>query len=324
MGFRLLLMTNLEPEDSRAMVESWPEKLRQEISRMEIHLATTPEQAGAVIGSVDAAYGKVEPDLFAAASALKWIQSPQAGPDPSFYHQALVDSDVVVTNMRGIFSDHIGAHIMAYVLGFSRGLPIYHARQAERRWQPGAVTTYLPEATALIVGVGAIGAEAARLCAAFGMRVIGVDPKVAEPPEGMTRLVEAGALAQVLPEADFVIVTAPETPATQGLFDANKFALMKDSAYFINIGRGATVVLDDLNTALRTDEIAGAALDVFQVEPLPADHALWDAPGMVITPHVATIGPYLNDRRTEVFLDNCYRFAAGRALRNVVDKSVWF
>ena len=324
MGVRLLLLTNLENDESRSMVEAWPAKLMETIPGMEVHLAATAEEARAVIGSIDAAYGKVEPDLFSEATNLKWIQSPQAGPDPSFYHQALVESDVVVTNMRGIFSDHIGAHIMAFVIGFARGLPTYALRQFERRWQPGVDTVYLPEATALIVGVGAIGAEAARLCAAFHMNVIGVDPRRTESPAGMTRLVDPEWLDKVLPEADFIIVTAPETPATQGLFDRHKFALMKKSAFFINIGRGATVVLDDLNTALRTGEISGAALDVFQVEPLPADHALWDAPGMVITPHVATVGPYLNDRRTEVFLENCRRFDAGKDLLNVVDKTVWF
>lgn len=324
MGFRLLLLTNLENDDSRSMVEAWPDTLRSEIPDMVVHLATTAEQARTVIGTVDAVYGKVEPDLFAAAARLKWIQSPQAGPDPSFYHQALVDSDVMVTNMRGIFSDHIGAHIMALVTGFARGLPTYLKRQSERNWQPDVETVFLPEATALIVGVGAIGAEAARLCAAFEMTVVGADPRTTEPPAGMARLVGAESLDDVLPEADFVIVTAPETPATQRLFDSGKFKLMKNSAFFINIGRGATVVLDDLNAALRAGEIRGAALDVFQIEPLPADHALWDAPGMVITPHVATVGPYLNDRRTGVFLENCRRFDAGKPLLNIVDKAVWF
>ena len=103
-----------------------------------------------------------------------------------------------------------------------------------------------------------------------------------------------------------------------------KFARTKGTAFFINIGRGATVVLDDLDTALRAGTIAGAALDVFEIEPLPQDHPLWDAPGMVITPHVATAGPYLDDRRTALFLDNCRRFDAGLELRNVVDKANWF
>ena len=99
---------------------------------------------------------------------------------------------------------------------------------------------------------------------------------------------------------------------------------MKASAFFINIGRGATVVLDDLNEALRHGELAGAGLDVFQVEPLPSDHPLWSAPGVLITPHAAGVGPYLDDRRTDLFVDNCIRFDQERPLRNVVDKERWF
>jgi phosphoglycerate dehydrogenase-like enzyme len=324
MGFRLLLLDNLETEETRGMVEAWPGRLREEIPGVDVHLAHSEAEADAVIGGIDAAYGKLGPELFAKARRLRWIQSPQAGPDPSFYHPALVESDVVVTNMRGIFSDHISAHILAFLLTFARGLHVYLDRQRAHLWRPGAPTVFLPESTAVIVGVGAIGAETARLCAELGMTVIGVDPRLEAAPKGVSRLVRPEALDSVLPEADFVVVTAPETPATQRLFDAAKFRLMKQSAFFINIGRGATVVLDDLNAALRGAEIAGAALDVFQVEPLPAEHALWDAPGMLITPHVATVGPHLNERRTEVVLDNCRRFDAGQPLRNVVDKASWF
>lgn len=324
MGFRLLLIKNLETAGTRAMVDAWPETIRAAIPGVEVHLAETAEEAMAAIDAVDAAYGKIEPALFARARRLRWIQSPQAGPDPSFYHRALVESEIVVTNMRGIFSDHISAHILAFVLAFARGLHVYQRHQRERVWKPGAATTFLPEATAVIVGVGAIGAETARLCAELGMDVIGVDPRVSEAPRGVARLVRAEALDAVLPEADFVIVTAPETPATQRLFDTSKFRLMKESAFFVNIGRGATVVLDDLDAALRSGAIAGAALDVFEVEPLPRGHPLWDAPGMLITPHVATVGPYLNERRTELFLDNCRRFDQDRPLRNVVDKASWF
>ena len=324
MGFRLLLLTNLETPASLETVRAWPERLQAELPQAEVHLAAGGGDVPGLIGTVDAIYGKVEPETFARARALRWIQSPLAGPEPSFYHRALVESDVVVTNMRGIFSDHIGAHILALVLGFARGLPTYAIQQYERRWKPQAATVHLPAATALIVGVGGIGAEAARLCAAFGLTVTGVDPRETVAPAGVERMAGPEALDDLLPAADFVIVTAPETPATQGLFDAGRFARMKPSACFINIGRGATVVLDDLDAALRSGTLAGAALDVFQVEPLPVHHPLWDAPGMVITPHVAAAGPHLDQRRTEVFLDNCRRFAEGRALRNVVDKANWF
>ncbi len=324
MSLGILLLENMEAPGSLAMVRAWPAALREKLPEAEVHLAADEDEAMAVIGTVDAAYGRVGPALFAKAPRLRWIQSAQAGPDPSFYHAALVESDVVVTNMRGIFSDHISAHILALMLSFSRGLPVYQDRQRAHVWQPGAATIFLPEATAVIVGVGAIGAETARQCNALGITVVGVDPRVETPPPGVARLVGHDALDTVLPEADFVVVTAPETPATQRLFDAGRFACMKPGAIFINIGRGATVVLDDLADALHAGTIAGAALDVFETEPLPDGHALWDAPGMLITPHVATAGPYLNERRTEVFLDNCRRFAVGESLRNVVDKENWF
>ena len=140
----------------------------------------------------------------------------------------------------------------------------------------------------------------------------------------MAELHRPEALLEVLPRADFVLVTVPETPETQGMFTRMQFQAMKETAFFINIGRGATTVLDDLVKALRLGEIAGAGLDVFQVEPLPPGHPLWTTPGMLITPHVAGVGPYLDDRRTELFVDNCKRFNEGRPLRNVVDKANWF
>ena len=324
MGFRLLVLDPLDADRAGGRVGEWPAMVGDAIPDMKIHLVQSAEDAAAVIGEVDAAFGWIGPELLAKADALKWIQSPQAGPDPSFYHPALVASAVVVTNMAGIFSDHIAAHILALMLGYSRGLPIYAGWQAGRQWRRDAATVYLPESRALIVGVGAIGAEAARLCAAFGITVTGIDPRVTDAPAGVETMLPPDALDEALAAADFVILTVPETPATQRLFDTQKFARMKSTAFFINIGRGATVVLDDLDAALRVGTIAGAALDVFEIEPLPDGHPLWDAPGMVITPHVATAGPYLDDRRTALFLDNCRRFDAGQELRNVVDKANWF
>jgi phosphoglycerate dehydrogenase-like enzyme len=126
-----------------------------------------------------------------------------------------------------------------------------------------------------------------------------------------------------LPQADFVIMTIPHTPATEGLMDRQRLRRMKKSAFLINIGRGMTVRLDDLVAALREGEIAGAGLDVFEIEPLPTDHRLWTTPNVLLTPHTAGFGPYLDDRRLDI-LDNCRRFAAGAPLRNVVDKAAWF
>lgn len=291
---------------------------------IEVHVAEDEQDAGDIIEFVDAVFGYLSPEMVSRAKRLRWVSCPQAGPDPSFYHQALVDSEAVVTNVRGIFSDHISAHIMSFVLAFSRGLHVYLGQQRERRWQPGVRTVYLPESQAAIVGLGGIGGETARRCADFSMDVVAVDARITNPPSGVRMVAAPARMLEAISTADFVIVTVPETPATQRLFDQDVFNAMRKDAFFINIGRGATVVLDDLNTALRSGAISGAALDVFETEPLPAEHPLWDAPGMVITPHVATVGPYLDDRRVELFLENCKRFVGGETLTNVVDKGSWF
>ena len=317
MGFKLVIC----PPNYQ---EHWPERLREEIPDIDVHLCPTVGEAMEVIGDADAAFGDIVPELLERAGSLRWIACPQAGPTAGYYHEALIESEVVVTNTREIYNDHISAHIMALLLGFARGLQVYIPQQVEGVWRQGYETVYLPEATIAVVGVGGIGGETARLCSEFGMTVLGVDPRLPEPPQGVSELYRPEELLQVLPRADFVAVTVPETPETQGMFTTTQFQAMKKSAFFINIGRGATVVLDDLVDALRTGEIAGAGLDVFQVEPLPAGHPLWSTPGVLITPHVAGDGPYLDDRRTELFVDNCKRFNDGQPLRNVVDKANWF
>ncbi len=324
MGFKLVIVEPPNPGARTPVVATWPEKVCQALPEIDVHYCETIERAKEVIGDADAAYGDIVPELLDRADKLRWIQSPQAGPRAGYYHIGLIQSNVVVTNMRGIFNDHISAHIMSYVLTFARGLHVYRDRQRDRKWQTGYDTVYLPEATAVIVGVGGIGGETARLCAEFGMTVIGVDARLTEPPPGVAELHKPDDLDKVIPQADFLIVTVPETPETQGLFNRAKFRIMKPTAFFINIGRGATTDLSDLADVLKRGDIGGAALDVYQVEPLPPVHPLWDLSNVIMTPHVAADGPYIDDRRTEVFLDNCMRFNEGRPLRNVVDKEKWF
>ena len=183
---------------------------------------------------------------------------------------------------------------------------------------------HLPEATALIVGVGGIGSEIARLAAAFGMRVIGVDERRRDAPPGSPNCTAATSSTRCCRAADFVILTVPHTPETEGFMNRARFQEMKKTAFFINIGRGMTTRLDDLVEALRAGEIAGAGLDVYEQEPLPAEHPLWTMPGVLLTPHTAGYGPYLDERRYEIILDNCRRFLAGQPLRNLVDKARWF
>jgi phosphoglycerate dehydrogenase-like enzyme len=216
---------------------------------------------------------------------------------------------------------------MMLILALSRGLPYYMAAQRERRWDKEGRKSpliNLPESTVLIFGVGGIGAEVARMCHAFGMRVVGVEPR----PEHDLPFVEMHSpdeLDGLLPDADFVVATTPVTPDTEGVWNAAKFKLMKSTAYLINIGRGRTMKIDDLADAIENGEIAGCGLDVFEVEPLPADHRLWGLENVILTPHIAVRdAENLPERRYQVIIENARRFLAGEPLMNIVDKENWY
>ena len=158
------------------------------------------------------------------------------------------------------------------------------------------------------------------------MSVRGVDrfPDRVQPPEGVESVMGIDELPELLGWSDFVVIAAPQTPETTGWFDAATLAHLRPSSYLINIGRGAIVVLDDLVAALRAGRLAGAALDVYEVEPLPADHPLWDFPNVILTPHTAGYSPVIAARHLATLVENVGRFARGEPLINVVDKSLWF
>lgn len=301
--------------------------MARDVQDADVTVAETIEEAKREIVDADAAFGTISPEVLDLAAKLRWLAAPAIAPPAGYYYPELVKHPVRVTNFRGIFNDHIAAHIMSFILAFSRGLHYYVRRQLAGEWKPEprfTGTVYLPESIALIVGVGGIGAETARLCAAFGMRVIGIDPRRTEAPEGVAELHHPAALDSLLPRADFVVLTIPHTPQTEGMMNADRFARMKRSAFFINIGRGKTTRLDALDAALRNGTIAGAGLDVYEIEPLPKDHQLWTAPNILMTPHTAGYGPYLDERRYAILVDNARRFAAGETLDRLVDKANWF
>ena len=310
------------------LYRQWAAKLTAEVPEARVVIAEDQATAEREIADADGAFGWLPASLLARAKQLRWLQAPQAAPAAGYYYPEMTAHPVKVTNFREIFNDHISAHILAFVLAFARGLQVFIPRQARREWkkssQESGDVVHLPEATALIVGVGGIGAETARLLAAFGVTVLATDARRTSAPEGVAELHKPEALDDLLPRADFVILTVPHTPATEGFFNRARFQKMKKTAFFINIGRGMTTKLDDLVAALNAKEIAGAALDVYEIEPLPVEHPLWTMPNVLLTPHMAGHGPYLNDRRYEIMAENCRRFAAGRELRNEVDKGSWF
>ena len=315
----------LPPQSSKT--REWAARLAAALPELEVVPAEDRARAEQAIATADAAFGTIPPELLRQARRLKWLQAPQAAPPAGYYYPELIAHPVAITNFREIYNDHIGAHMMAFVLAFARGLQRYFPQQFRREWKkPGQNegVVHLPEATALIVGVGGIGSEIARLCAAFGMRVLGVDERRRDKPPGVAEMHRAEELDALLPQADFVILTVPHTPETERIMNRARFPQMKRAALFINIGRGMTTGLDDLAAAIEAGEIAGAGLDVFEEEPLPEGHQLWTLPSVLLTPHIAGYGPYLDERRYAIILDNCRRMLAGRPLRNLVDKAHWF
>jgi phosphoglycerate dehydrogenase-like enzyme len=305
--------------------------------------AANEEEALQAMPDAGAFFGKLTLPLLAASGGLRWVQSPTASLEHYIFPE-LVAHSCILTNMRGLFSDVIADQVMGYIICFARNLHCYIRNQMCSRWEPvggetervtfaagpGVVTAidrahiHLADATLGIVGLGSIGSEIASRAHAFGMRVVAVDPAQTAAHAGVTSVWPPDKLPSLLAESDFVVIAAPHTPQTEGWFRRQQFQAMKSTAYFINIGRGAIVRLADLVDALRAGEIAGAALDVYETEPLPTDHPLWRTENVILTPHIAGYSPRIAERHLSLLLDNIRRFRAGEPLRNVVNRSMWY
>jgi phosphoglycerate dehydrogenase-like enzyme len=310
---------------------------------MQIVNASDVETAEREIVDADAFFGKITPDLLARADKLRWVQSPTASLEHYLFDE-LVAHPCVLSNMRGLYSDVIADQVMSYVLSFARNLHLYVRQQIEANWNaiggeegrsdfvtgPATASSidrshlHLADCSMGVVGVGSIGAEICRRAHAFDMRIIGVDPVRQEVPGIVSDVWPTERLPELLTQSDFVVIAAPHTPETYKLFRRAQFELMKQSAYLINIGRGAIVDLADLTEALQNGEIAGVALDVFEIEPLPADHPLWRMENVIITPHMAAASPRIAERHLETVLENVRRFVAGGDPLTLVDKRRWF
>jgi phosphoglycerate dehydrogenase-like enzyme len=257
-------------------------------------------------------------DAFAKASSLKWIQTASAGLDGLLFPE-LVESDVIVTNARGVFDDAIAEWAIGAMLAFASGTVRSLADQRRADWDDDRHTERLAGSLLVVVGPGPIGRASARLAKAVGMRLEAVGTRERDDPDfGRVRGPEN--FHEALGRADYVLDCLPLTGETRRRFDAAAFAAIRPTARFLNIGRGATVDEGALVDALTTGRLAGAALDVFEEEPLPASSPLWTMPNVIVSPHIC--GDFEGWERAvvDVFVDNAARYAAGEPLRNLVDK----
>jgi len=266
----------------------------------------------------------LRPQQLAAAPKLKWLHSTAAGVAQLMYPE-LRASGIAVTNASGVHTIPIAEHVLGLLLALARRFPSAFRHQAARHWGQQDIWNEpvrpreLRGATLLVVGLGAIGSEVARLARSLGIHVLAVTRSGRPAPELADRVAPASALDLFLHEADFVVLAAPETAETRCLINAARLAKMKSSAYLVNVARGSLVDEAALVVALRERRIAGAALDVVGEEPLPGSSPLWSLDNCFVTPHLSGASDSLWERQAELLLDNLDRWFSGRELRNRVD-----
>jgi phosphoglycerate dehydrogenase-like enzyme len=283
----------------------------------ELRAMTDEAQLGEAIADADILITLAcPPVVIERGRALRWIQTVSSGVDTLLPHRAAL-RDVIVTNARGIHVDQIGDYAMTAMLMLQWDLPRMLRSQAARRWDRDAKMP-LAGRTLGIIGLGAVAQGVVRRALASEMEVIGLSRSGA-PVAGVSSVYTPDRLHAMLPRCDFVLLIVPATAETERMIDAAALAAMKDSAFLLNFARGSIVDETALIAALTDGTIAGAALDVFAVEPLPVDSPLWTLPNVIITPHLAGMSADYEERVVRSFLDNLPRFQRGEPLRNRVD-----
>lgn len=269
--------------------------------------------------------GNVPPRMIAASENLDVVQLFSAGADP-YMAPGILAEKTLLCNATGAYGLAVSEHAFALTVMLIKKLHLYAASRAQARWQDRGPVTSLTESTVLVVGLGDIGLCYARLVKAMGARVIGVKRRSGPCPEGVDELVLTADIDRVLPEADIVMSVLPSTKDTVHFYTAERFHAMKNTAVFVNCGRGDAVEGEVLLNALRSGEIAAAAIDVCETEPLPADSPLWQEEKLMITPHVA--GNFHHASIYEGVLDlaceNLANYLAGRPITNIVDLSTGY
>lgn len=295
------------------------EELRQENPRVDL-VSVERDQVAQKVADADALIGNCSREAIQAGRKLRWIQVLSAGVDHCRSSE-LINSDITLTNCKIIMGPQIADHAMALLLGLTRSLREAFTNMSHEEWKYlRKPMVELRGKTALIIGLGGIGTQVAERAAAFGMRVLAVDPKDISFIKSVEMVSKPHMLRSLLPQADVVFMCAPHTPESEGMLGPEEFALMKQGTYFVNVSRGKTVQTEALVQALSEGRLAGAGLDVVDPEPLPEGHPLWKFSNVIITPHSAARSTAFLARRLELVKYNLKSFVEGRPFRNIVNK----
>ncbi|HEY3620518.1 MAG TPA: D-2-hydroxyacid dehydrogenase [Candidatus Sulfotelmatobacter sp.] len=307
--------------------EWFGQRLSQEFPKLQITQRNSYEGVEEDLRDAEVLFTlSLRPEQFAAAPQLRWIHAPSAAVHQLLFPQ-LVKSEVVVTNSREVHGPVVAEHVIALIFALAKKIPQAVRLQEKRTWgqeaiwKQGAHPREIAGATLGLIGVGSIGRRVAQMASALSMHVIAVreHPEKGKP-DGVQAVFAPSQLDDMLRQSDYVVLAAPLIAATQGLINADRLAVMKPEACLINVGRGAQVDEAALITALSTRRIAGAALDVFEREPLPPESPLWNVDNLLITPHTAGLTEKLWHRHYDLFSDNLRRYLARQPLQFVVDK----
>ncbi len=309
-------------------VDALSEEVRRIAPDRDVVIAREWESISPWMDAIEIAAGWLPRERLCIGPALRWMQQWNAGSDWLLRApQEAREAPFVLTNASGVHAEPIAEHVLGYLLNIVRRFPgALRAQDRGEWWRPGHTegVDELLGKTMVLVGVGAIGSRVAELAAAFGMRVIGIRRGPGTPAKGVGEMNGPADLLRVLPLADFVVLTVPLTQETRGLVGEDALRAMKKTAWIVNIGRGEVIQEQVLVRALEGGRIAGAALDCFSQEPLPASSPLWRMENVLITAHYSGHTPRYEERCRALFLGNLQRYVTGQPLRNVVDKRLGY
>lgn len=309
-------------------IPAWfAERLRKDFSSLDVVHLLDYKDLNREIADADVLVAwSLRAENIKAARKLRWIHSTAAAVHAVLIPE-VVDSEIVVTNARNVHGAVVAEHAMSLIYALAKRLHILRDRQSQREWAQQTLwdsdqrPRELAGSTVVLVGLGAIGENVARGAHAAGMHVIGVREHPRRGSRSVEKVVGFEQLDKVLPQADFLVLAAPVTDKTRGLIDAVRLAMMKPSAFVINVARAQLLDHPALIAAIQRRRLAGAALDVFEEEPLPRDSPLWSVPEILITPHTAGLTENMWQRHYELLVENLKRFRTHRPMVGAVDKA---
>jgi len=305
--------------------DRWYDQLGPISGEVEVRSAPRPEDLDLMLPEAEIVFsweksGKWLQERWSQATSVKWVQSSSAGVELLLFPE-MVESSVVLTNGQGLYAEPLGEFVMFCVLSFAKDFRTMEENRRERRWRNYNVADAQGQ-TIGIVGLGGTGRVIARMAKAFGMRVIATKRNAATGADDgvVDAVLPVERWHELLGQSDFVVNALPVTPQTMDMFNEEAFRAMKPSAHFINVGRGKTVDENALLRALKEGWIAGAGLDVFKTEPLPADSEFYDFPNVIVSPHCADMTPSYPEKSARLLAENLRRYLEGEPLLKVVDK----